>query len=55
MISTEQIEVYGFKSLEDFERFRVRWIRICAVINSAGKNAGHSEEAERRAKLLQIF
>ena len=55
MISTDQIEIYGFESLEDFERFRLRWIRACSKINRNEENAGRSEVAERRAKLLKII
>lgn len=53
MITTELIQMY-FGNLEEFEQFRLKWIRICTNINEAGANARKKEEAEHRAKLLKI-
>lgn len=46
MITTELIQKY-FGTLEEFEQFRLKWIRICTRINEAGVNAGRREAAEQ--------
>lgn len=53
MIATEQITKY-FDSLSDFENFRLRWIRSCAVINRNGRNADNLVEMEKRAEKLGL-
>lgn len=54
MITTELIQKY-FETLEEFERFRLNWIRVCTRINEACVNAGRSEAAEHRAqKLVEV-
>lgn len=52
MITTELIQKY-FGTLEEFERFRLNWIRICTKINEAGVNAGRREAAEHRAQTMK--
>lgn len=54
MITTELIQKY-FETLEEFERFRLNWIRICTKINEAGVNAGRREAAEHRAQTMKII
>lgn len=53
MIATEQITKY-FNSLSDFENFRLRWIRSCAVINRNGRNADNLAKMEKRAENLGL-
>ena len=53
MIATEQITKY-FDSLLDFENFRLRWIRSCAVINRNGRNADNLVKMEKRAENLGL-
>lgn len=54
MITTELIQKY-FGTLEEFERFRLNWIRVCTKINEAGVNAGRREAAEHRAQMMKII
>lgn len=53
MITTDQIARH-FDSLSDFENFRLRWIRSCAVINRNGRNADNLVEMEKRAEKLGL-
>lgn len=54
MITTELIQMY-FGNLEEFEQFRLKWIRICTNINEAGVNARKKEAAEHRAQMMKII
>ena len=53
MITTDQIARH-FDSLSDFENFRLRLIRSCAVINRNGRNADNLVEMEKRAEKLGL-
>lgn len=54
MITTELIQKY-FETLEEFERFRLNWIRVCTRINEACVNAERREAAEHRAQMMKII
>ena len=53
MIATEQIKIY-FDTLSEYETFRVRWTRACAVLNNTDDNIRRLEEFENRARILGI-
>lgn len=54
MITTELIQKY-FGTLEEFEKFRLNWIRVCVRINEASVNAGRMAEAAHRAQMMKII
>lgn len=54
MITTELIQMY-FGNLEEFEQFRLKWIRVCTRINEACVNAERREAAEHRAQMMKII
>ena len=53
MMTTEQIGRY-FKSLSEFEQFRLEWMRCCAAINKNSDNAILLARAEERAEYCGI-
>lgn len=53
MIATEQIKRY-FDTLSEYETFRVRWTRACAVLNNTDDNIRRLEEFENRERILGI-
>ena len=53
IINTKQI-VGKFQSLEEFERFRLEWTRICSKLNKHGKNAERLALTEERAKIMKL-
>lgn len=53
MLETKEIQK-KFSSLQDFEKFSLKWTRACAKLNKQSKNAEILPMAERRARSIGV-
>lgn len=53
MLTTTDIR-WKFTSLEDYEKFNLKWTRECARLNPTEKNVDRLNTMEHRAELMGV-
>ena len=54
MISTSMIQQY-FDTLQEFESFRMQWIKACTEVNQNSRNAELLNQMEKRAEIMGLL